>query len=98
MGNIWFAWEFACEKFHKLLKFMAVAKDDRAIGSAAQYAGLGIQFAVSLVVFAYAGLWLDRRLGTSPLFVIVGVFLGAGGAFYSMIRRILGDTARRGKE
>ena len=59
------------------------------------YAGLGLQFAISIVVFAYAGVWLDRRLGTSPLFIILGVFVGAGGAFYSMIRRINADSARQ---
>jgi F0F1-type ATP synthase assembly protein I len=64
-----------------------------ASAGAGAYAGLGIQFAVSVVVFAYAGVWLDRRLGSSPLCTIIGVFVGAGGAFYSMIHRLKGDMA-----
>jgi F0F1-type ATP synthase assembly protein I len=62
-----------------------------SLGSAGRYAGLGIQFAVSILVFLYAGQWLDRRLGTNGLFVIVGVFIGAGAAFYSMYRKLMAD-------
>lgn len=62
-----------------------------SLGSAGRYAGLGIQFAVSILVFLYAGQWLDRRLGTNGIFVIVGVFLGAGAAFYSMYRKLMAD-------
>ena len=52
-----------------------------------QFAGIGIQFAVSIVVFAFAGIWLDKRLGTSPLFVLVLVLGGAGLGFWSMVRK-----------
>ena len=53
-------------------------------------AGLGMQFFVSLVLFAYAGAWLDRRFGSSPLWMLVGVFLGGGGTFYLSYRRLMG--------
>jgi len=56
--------------------------------SGADFAGLGIQFALAIVVFLFAGQWLDRRLGTNSLFTIVGVFVGAAGAFYNMYRKI----------
>jgi len=56
--------------------------------SGADFAGLGIQFAFTIIVFLFAGQWLDNRLGTNGLFTIAGVFLGAGGAFYSMYRKI----------
>ena len=52
------------------------------------FAGLGLQFAVSIVLFVYLGQWLDRRFGTSPLFLLLGLFVGAGGTFYSMVRRL----------
>ena len=55
--------------------------------SGSQFAGIGIQFAISVVVFAFAGVWLDRKLGTSPLFVLVLVLGGAGLGFWSMIRK-----------
>jgi F0F1-type ATP synthase assembly protein I len=65
-------------------------------------AGLGLQFAATLVVFSFAGIWLDKKLGTSPWLLIVMVFLGAAGAFYSMYRKLmkgqrLGDR-RQGDE
>jgi F0F1-type ATP synthase assembly protein I len=55
--------------------------------SGSQFAGIGIQFALSIVVFAFAGVWLDKRLGTSPLFVLVLVLGGAGLGFWSMVRK-----------
>jgi Uncharacterized protein conserved in bacteria len=61
--------------------------------SASGFAGAGIQLAVALVVFVLAGNWLDNRLGTSPVFVLVGVFIGGGAAFFSFYRRI--STAQR---
>jgi ATP synthase protein I len=52
--------------------------------SGAEFAGIGIQFALVILVFTAAGVWLDKRLGTSPWLVILCVFLGAGGGFYSI--------------
>jgi F0F1-type ATP synthase assembly protein I len=66
--------------------------------SAMKYAGVGLQFAISILLFLYAGQWLDRRLGTSPLLLVVGVFVGGGGAFYSMYRRLMADQAREEAE
>jgi F0F1-type ATP synthase assembly protein I len=56
--------------------------------SGAEFAGMGIQFAVAMLVFAFVGQWLDRRFGGTGMFTIGCVFLGAAGAFYSMYRRI----------
>jgi hypothetical protein len=39
-------------------------------------AGLGFQFAASLVLSVLRGEWLDRRLGTAPVFLLVVVFAG----------------------
>lgn len=68
--------------------------------SAADFAGVGLQFAAAILVFLFAGQWLDRRLGTAGLFTIAGVFIGGGGAFYNMYRKITAaqrrdDEARR---
>jgi F0F1-type ATP synthase assembly protein I len=56
--------------------------------SGGEFAGVGIQFAVAILIFLYAGQWLDNRLGTNGLFTIAGVFIGAGAAFYNMYRKI----------
>jgi F0F1-type ATP synthase assembly protein I len=52
------------------------------------YAGAGLQFALSIVLFLLLGQWIDRKLGTSPVFVLAGVFVGGAGGFYSMYRRL----------
>ncbi|HJQ12984.1 MAG TPA: AtpZ/AtpI family protein [Gemmatimonadaceae bacterium] len=56
--------------------------------SGADFAGVGMQFALAIIVFLFAGQWLDKRLGTNGLFTIAGVFVGAGAAFYNMYRKI----------
>ena len=56
--------------------------------SGADFAGVGVQFAFAIIVFLYAGQWLDNRLGTNSVFTIAGVFIGAGGTFYNMYRKI----------
>jgi F0F1-type ATP synthase assembly protein I len=56
--------------------------------SGADFAGVGIQFALAIVVFLFAGQWLDKRFGIKGFFTIAGVFVGAGAAFYSIYRKI----------
>jgi F0F1-type ATP synthase assembly protein I len=64
-------------------------KRDRApIPSAAEYAGVGIQFAVSILLFLFLGRWLDEKLGTSPWLLILGVFVGFGASLYSIVSRL----------
>lgn len=36
----------------------------------------------------YGGWWLDRRLETFPLFMLLGIFLGIGIGFYSLWREL----------
>jgi F0F1-type ATP synthase assembly protein I len=65
-------------------------------------AGLGVQFAVSLVVFYFLGQWLDRRLGTAPVFLLGCVFVGGGASFYAMYTQLMraqrrADAARQAR-
>lgn len=66
------------------------------------YAGAGLQFALGIVLFLFLGRWADQKLGTTPLFLLIGVFAGGGGGFYSMYRRISqaqkADDERRARE
>ena len=66
--------------------------------SGAAYAGLGLQFAATILIFLFAGQWLDRRLGTSPWLMLLGVLLGAGGGIYSMYRRLVRPPKEHPKE
>ncbi len=74
-------------------------KDDLNAGS---FAGVGLQFAISIIAFLFLGQWADRKLGTSPVFLLAGVFIGGGAAFYSMYRRLSAaqkaDDERRKRE
>ena len=63
-----------------------------------RYAGVGLQFAASLLFFLYVGQWMDRKLGTDPLFLYLGVATGAGAAFYSMYRSLMADQRREEQE
>lgn len=50
---------------------------------------LGLQLAISVVVFFFIGYWLDGKFGTSPWCTIVGAFLGAAGGLIKFIREAL---------
>ncbi|HVZ76913.1 MAG TPA: AtpZ/AtpI family protein [Gemmatimonadaceae bacterium] len=64
--------------------------------SGSEFAGIGMQFGLTIVVFVFGGVWLDRHLGTSPWFTIGCTFAGAAGGFYSMYRRV--TAAQREQE
>ena len=55
---------------------------------------MGLQFALSILLFLFAGQWIDGKLGTAPLFLIVFVFAGAGASFYSIYRKLMVQQRR----
>ena len=63
----------------------------RAAGS--EFASLGIAMGVAIALLAVAGDWLDDRLGTAPLFVLLGVFTGFAGGCYSLFGRLAAGRA-----
>jgi F0F1-type ATP synthase assembly protein I len=64
--------------------------------SPASFAGAGVQFVLSILLFLYLGKWLDGKLGTAPWLLMVGVFVGAGAGFYSFYRRIMAASRDHG--
>jgi ATP synthase protein I len=48
----------------------------------------GVEFAAAILLGVFAGQWLDRRIGTTPWFVILGVVLGAAAGFYNLYRTL----------
>jgi F0F1-type ATP synthase assembly protein I len=66
--------------------------------SGADFAGLGIQFVAAILIFLFAGQWVDKKLGTDGLFTIAGVFIGAGAAFYNMYRKVTAAQRRDDEE
>lgn len=65
-----------------------------SMGAAGKYAGIGLQFALSIVLFLYLGQWVDRQLGTKSIFMLLGVMVGFGAAFYSIYRSLMADQRR----
>ena len=60
----------------------------RALRDAAPYLGLGTTLAASVLLGLGAGYWLDSKLGTRPIFFLVGAVLGMAAAalqFYRML-------------
>ena len=58
-----------------------------------RYAGFGIQLAVTLLVFVWAGQWADRKFGTGGLLTVLAVLLGFAGSLYSLIRGLNQDDS-----
>ncbi len=58
-------------------------------GAALRLIGVGFFIGGSIFLGVLAGLWLDSRLNTGPILVIVGLILGIIVAFYGVYRMLL---------
>ena len=54
-----------------------------------RFAGVGIQFALTILLLTLLGIWLDGRAGTGALFTVVFLLLGFVGATWSLVRQVL---------
>ncbi|HUV75539.1 MAG TPA: AtpZ/AtpI family protein [Dehalococcoidales bacterium] len=67
--------------------------------AALRLVGVGFFIGGSIVLGVVAGLWLDSRLNTAPILVIVGLILGVAVAFYGVYQLLLPLIGnKRGKE
>ena len=55
-------------------------------------AGVGIQYAFTIGLLTWLGIWLDGRFETGPLFTVVLLLLGFVGATWSLVRGVLGPN------
>jgi len=55
-----------------------------------RFAAVGIQYTITILLLTLAGIWVDGRLGTKPLFTLVFLLLGFVGATWSLIHQVLG--------
>jgi hypothetical protein len=65
----------------------------RAVQDAGPYLGMGIGLAVTVLLCLAAGHWLDGKLGTEPLFFLLGGLFGMAAAGYHFYK----TTAARRK-
>lgn len=64
-----------------------------------RYSTVGIELVLFTVLFFYGGYRLDRLIDTVPLFSIIGLFLGIGAGFYTVIRSLKSsDSTKRDVE
>lgn len=52
----------------------------------ASYADLGLRFAAAAALGGWGGYWLDGRLHTRPILMILGVMLGGAAGFINLYR------------
>ena len=55
---------------------------------------LGWVFVATMGICVFGGLWMDKRFGTAPLCILIGVFLGfaaSGYSFYQTLRKLNGN-------
>lgn len=69
----------------------------KAFQKAAPYLSIVYTFFGSIIIFGYLGYWLDGKWNKSPLFLIIGVFLGFALGMYNMIR-VITELERKDKE
>jgi len=53
------------------------------------YLGLGTQLAATVILMFYIGYWLDKKLNTYPILIIIFSFLGGFAAIYNFIKSVL---------
>ena len=60
--------------------------------------GIGFYIAACILIGIFGGLWLDNKLHTSPLFILLGLVLGLGLAVYGVYRLIRPLLDKQGSE
>jgi ATP synthase protein I len=67
-------------------------------GPAFRLIGVGFYISACIVGGILGGLWLDRVIGTQPIFLLTGLVLGLVAAFwgvYQMIKPMINDSKRQ---
>jgi ATP synthase protein I len=59
-----------------------------SLKGAAPYLDLGLRFAAAATLFGLLGHWLDGKLHTTPMFLIIGVMLGGAAGFVNIYRTV----------
>ena len=54
-------------------------------------AGMGLELAITVILVAALGHWLDRLLGTKPWLLVLGAALGMAVAMVNLVRKVRPD-------
>jgi len=66
----------------------------RGLREAAPFLGLGTTFAVTVLAGVGGGHWLDGRLGTDPMLLVLGGTLGLAAGLYHFFKTTAGLQKR----
>ncbi len=58
----------------------------------------GLTLAISVLMGFFLGRWLDTKLNTTPVFLLIGIFWGFGGSFYSLYLQLKKLQEKQEKE
>lgn len=72
------------------------------LGDFTKYGSLGISWVLTTAIYLYLGFrggqWLDGRLGTGPVFLVLGLVLGTAMSLMTLTKDLLAlDKAFRGR-
>jgi len=59
-----------------------------SLREATPYLGLGVQLAATIALLAFLGNFVDDKLNTKPIFILVCTFFGAFAGMYNFIKNI----------
>jgi len=68
-----------------------------AIREVGPYLDLGMRLALLMTAGVLIGYWVDRRLHTVPLFLILGFLIGAFSGFWSIYRTVYKSERKKSK-
>ena len=68
------------------------------VKAAGPFLTMGMQLAISVVVFFFIGRWLDGLFDTAPWLTIAGAVLGMTGGFVSFFRTVIAIGKREERE
>lgn len=72
---------------------MAIGPDARTLKTLGQLSTIGLAFVFAIVLGFGAGVWLDRRLGTSPWLSLLGFAMGLAAGILNVVRTMKSVSA-----
>jgi ATP synthase protein I len=70
-------------------------KEESAWDLLSRYGNLGIELVAAVLIGTGGGYKLDEWLGTTPLFLLIGFFLGSAAGFLNIFRMIASEDKKR---
>ena len=63
-----------------------------------QFMGHGLTWALAVLLFLGVGAWIDSKLGTAPILMILGAFVGGAAGLYNLYHHIVIEPGQRAED